>query len=427
MSSSRKRRLIEEIAAQCEVGVGDIEDAYPCTPMQRGAALASVANPGMLFTHFTWKLNRDVSSKLDRVQECVRKVWERTPTLRTRIVCVNAGDGQERLLQAVVQDSISWTSFSDLDGYREQLSRCPLRFGAPLARLAVSQDRDYMVCTLHHSLYDAWSLSLVWSDLAAVWEAGAYGAASGPRKPFSKFCAFLEAGIPDASVRFWKGQLENYSGPSYAVQTTEPDTNVLLTGEFPVARNRSDTISPTVAARVAWACTLMELFGTNDILFLEITTGRNCPVDGIEEIIGPTITTIPVRLRRSPDEGLFSSLWKTQAQSADLLKHEHGYTSAYDALISEQKRPRHILNVMNKMQSQRPEKKAPLSRIGLEDITDLSSQKNSADWGLNLEMHEERIVWSFYADNRRLPQQSIDTMTTRFPEWMRQCVDVIRG
>jgi acyl carrier protein len=63
--------------------------------------------------------------------------------------------------------------------------------------------------------------------------------------------------------------------------------------------------------------------GHPDIVFGETLTGRSAPIHGIEQIEGPMITTIPVRIRVSADRTISDFLQTIHAQTVQQIRHEH--------------------------------------------------------------------------------------------------------
>lgn len=63
--------------------------------------------------------------------------------------------------------------------------------------------------------------------------------------------------------------------------------------------------------------------GVNDALFGVIQTGRNVPIEGISDMIGPTITTEPLRIQLGYEISLAKFLDTVQAQATDMIRFEH--------------------------------------------------------------------------------------------------------
>ncbi|GKT96764.1 LOW QUALITY PROTEIN: non-ribosomal peptide synthetase [Colletotrichum tofieldiae] len=58
-----------------------------------------------------------------------------------------------------------------------------------------------------------------------------------------------------------------------------------------------DGITPSTIFRTAWALLTRSYTGDSDVVFGMTVNGRNAPVPGIEHMSGPTIATVPTRIR----------------------------------------------------------------------------------------------------------------------------------
>ena len=75
--------------------------------------------------------------------------------------------------------------------------------------------------------------------------------------------------------------------------------------------------------RSAWALTVAIFSGSDDVVFGESTTGRDAPVSGIADMIGPTLATIPSRVKINREDTIEAFLKGVQSQSARALPFQH--------------------------------------------------------------------------------------------------------
>lgn len=87
---------------------------------------------------------------------------------------------------------------------------------------------------------------------------------------------------------------------------------------------------PAVIFYVAWGILLQRWCYADDVLFGATISGRNIPIDGIEETLGLFINTLPLRLR---DDGA-TLLQHLQRMHQTLIAH---YSNEHDALASIQR------------------------------------------------------------------------------------------
>lgn len=99
-------------ASICGIDVADVEDVYPCSPLQEGLMALSVRFSGAYMAQRVYELASGVD--LDRF----RSAWETTiknhPILRTRII--EAGSSGRVSLQVVCRESLEWYTGTSLKG-----------------------------------------------------------------------------------------------------------------------------------------------------------------------------------------------------------------------------------------------------------------------------------------------------------------------
>jgi hypothetical protein len=84
--------------AQCGVSIDQIEDIYPCTPLQAGLAAITVERPGAFIAEHHFRVTGDID--ICKLQEAWERVFEAHPILRTRLI-QTVGLGS---LQVVIRD-----------------------------------------------------------------------------------------------------------------------------------------------------------------------------------------------------------------------------------------------------------------------------------------------------------------------------------
>ncbi|WP_415952973.1 non-ribosomal peptide synthetase, partial [Streptomyces sp. KLOTTS4A1] len=88
-----------------------------------------------------------------------------------------------------------------------------------------------------------------------------------------------------------------------------------------MARTRGLTLNTVVQG--AWALLLAGLTGQHDITFGATVSGRTPHINGVENIVGLLINTIPVRVTLHPDQTLENLLTTLQHHQATLTPHHH--------------------------------------------------------------------------------------------------------
>ena len=73
----------------------------------------------------------------------------------------------------------------------------------------------------------------------------------------------------------------------------------------------------------AWAIVTSWHTNSSDVVFGAVRSGRTAPVNSVESIVGPTITTIPLRTRVDPYELTGDFLRRVQRQAIATMPYEH--------------------------------------------------------------------------------------------------------
>ncbi|KAF2200880.1 acetyl-CoA synthetase-like protein [Delitschia confertaspora ATCC 74209] len=314
-----KREILDFAASECGVFHDSIEDIYPCTQLQEGLIALSTKEPGAYVAETIYRLPADVD--LARF----RKAWDQViaiePILRTRVIYTE----KKGFVQVVVKDAAEWHYISDLQDIKETDRHLPATPGGPLTRYTIVGEgtrSPYFVWTAHHAVYDGWSLP---SLLAKVEDC--YKQTSGPvtSVPYSRFINYLSSIDQKQSDDFWINAFADITAPQFP-QLPSPGYQVQassqLIHEAKISRQRGMEITMPSMIRAAWALLLATYSGSDDVLWGETNSGRDVPVPGVEDILGPTITTAPVRFRLDRQTTLQEYLQDVQKQSSLSLPYQ---------------------------------------------------------------------------------------------------------
>ncbi|KAL3421182.1 hypothetical protein PVAG01_07627 [Phlyctema vagabunda] len=300
------------------VSSDEIEDIYPLTPMQEGLFALSIKEPGAFIKQHIFTLPPTLDTA--RFKEAWTQVIAKCSVLRTRVVMNDANE----LNQVVIRSSPEFAELSNLGAYLTDDLHETMPLGSSLARFAIVEEEAaaYFVLTSHHAIYDGWTLSSIF-DL--VEQAYQYKELSSTVS-FNAFVDYLRTMDTAQQDKYWKAQMEDASMtqfPSLPSTSYQPNPRQVYTREARFTRLKGSTITTSNLVRAAWALTLSLYTGSHDVVFGETLSGRNVSVKGIHSLIGPTITTVPIRVKI--DRGTFSSQYLQQIQdkSIEMMAFEH--------------------------------------------------------------------------------------------------------
>ena len=294
-ASGLTERVTQGVARLCKnLAPSQVEDVYPCTPLQMGLLALTAKRPGDYVAQMRLELRQNID--ISRFRQAWEKVAE-TPILRTCIVDL----ADLGLVQAVIQKAVYWHEFWSMDDFlQSDVATYTMGLGTPLTKTALVHDQDkvFFVLTMHHAVYDGWSLPRYLGAAAAAYEG------SVPQLlPFSRFVQHVRSlDNNTAAEMFWRGQFQkseavHFPDISHRGPTFQPQSDKRLEHDISVLHwPKSDHFTAASVIRSAWALLTSHYMCANDVVFGAVAAGRQAPVSEIEDIAGPTIATVPVRV-----------------------------------------------------------------------------------------------------------------------------------
>ncbi|KAM3417875.1 hypothetical protein BST61_g6095 [Cercospora zeina] len=303
----------EEAARLCGVHVSQVEDMYPCTPLQQALLAVSSRRAGEFVGQAKFKVGTQVA--VGRLQRAWAKLVEDTPVLRTRIVDI-PGQG---LTQVVVDQPVQWSmcEAGSLEPVRE------MHLGSLLSRVGiyVSLDEATLIWTAHHAVYDGWSLPLLFEDLEHIY----YEEDRQPNKPYREFVhSIANVTHDERGASYWREEFAGLAAPQWPSLPSlsyEPLANTKLQHQIQALSAPQRFTLPT-AIRAAWAALICQYTAVPEAVFGIVSSGRQADLAGIEHIRGPVLATVPVRIAVDPQWSAEDLLVRIQEQSADMTEWE---------------------------------------------------------------------------------------------------------
>lgn len=313
------RRIIQsEAAAACQISVDEVLDAYPCTELQKGLmALTETSNSGAYIAQKVFRLGSEV--KLHNFRQAWKHVVSSNDILRTRIVDLP----EHGLLQVVCSDAPIIEHVRSLADYLAEGRN--IRLGSALSYAVLIEDDQsgcqYLVWTVHHAIYDGWSVSLLLDSINRAYNGDTVSSGIMPFHSFVKFISELD--LP-AAAEYWKSELEGCKAATYpALPSPTYQPYVDQTTHRRVSLTWPKTgITPSNILRSAWAVLQARNTDSSDVLFGTVVTGRQAPMPGISGVVGPTISTVPVRVKIDHNARSLEFQEKMQSQSIEMLPFE---------------------------------------------------------------------------------------------------------
>ncbi|KAL4747877.1 hypothetical protein BDW72DRAFT_196305 [Aspergillus terricola var. indicus] len=313
------RSVLVGLAAEHGIALEAVEDAYPSTPLQEGMMTLSILKPGAYVLRRVLKISPSLD--LARFQAAWETVSQQNPILRTRLV--PSADTSAGLFQVVTKEAIHWRIADTLQQYLEHDSQEGMTHGVPLVRYGLTSD-GHFVWTAHHAVYDGWSLPMIFDQLQAAYE---HGTLAGTAPGFNTFIKHMLRTDTEATQAFWTQQLD---GPGHSSSFPEPPSASYRPSvcqsthhTIPLSPSSQTHILKSTILRAAWALLLSFYADSQDIIFGTTLSGRNGDVPGIDKMVAPLITTVPMRVQLASALSVADFLHQVQQQATDMIPHEH--------------------------------------------------------------------------------------------------------
>ncbi|KAJ1657437.1 Nonribosomal peptide synthetase, partial [Dispira simplex] len=329
LTSDDLDELVSEIRQDLNIPPSAIHDVYPLSTMQQNFVVNTLRNPTSYIVQHVFR----ITGVLDL--EKYRSVWDelgkrhtilRTKFLASRMVQM-VSDSVD--IDWVVSDTPLSSSETEYQHTVRQLG-FDLSGGHPLLRIHLFPDGDGQgwLCflTIHHAICDGWSYQLLMNESLSLY----HGLRLAAEVPYRRFIDLVSTRDTTADKAYWTEVLEG-------LQST-PDlpfpqvSQVGLYRKDAVVLNRTEPlhhlcrtwgITLNVLLRGVWALVLTQYLGKpNEVTFGVMISGRDGQIDGLDRLVGPTINTLPFRVKVDPQQSVVDWLQGLAEQSTQLLEHE---------------------------------------------------------------------------------------------------------
>lgn len=148
------------------------------------------------------------------------------------------------------------------------------------------------------------------------------------KSSYALFIKYLSDVDEPASDEFWRTRLSGSSPLQFPqTQHTSSDrgrNNQILNHAASISRNTASMgITVPTIIRAAWSMVVAAYSGSDDVVFGETLAGRDIPVKGIADIIGPTFTTVPTRIQVDRTQSATKFLEGIQKMASDVIPYQH--------------------------------------------------------------------------------------------------------
>ncbi|MCY8433067.1 non-ribosomal peptide synthetase, partial [Bacillus haynesii] len=199
-------------------------------------------------------------------------------------------------------------------------------------------DESYrLIWSHHHILLDGWCLGIVLSELFSIYGKIIKGESRRLKepKPYGDYIKWLDKQDKEEAAAYWKDYLKGYETrselPAFNRSATSEEycgkekvisfSKELTTKITRIAKEHHVTINTVLQG--IWGIILAKYNNTDEVVFGTVVSGREAPVEGIEEMVGLFIHTIPTRVSFGGARSFKEVLKKTQAESIESNRYSY--------------------------------------------------------------------------------------------------------
>ncbi|KAK4495598.1 hypothetical protein PRZ48_012866 [Zasmidium cellare] len=280
----------------------ELEDYFPCTPTQI-AMLAETHKQADAYCNWAeFQVARSFS--LSNLTEAIRELIRAHPMLRSGFVPINSTQWsfatviwQESRPQQVRETATFNHDFA-LENEEDLLHPCSFQ-------LMLTQEGVRILFQAHHAVYDQWSSDLLRVHLDAILEGQRIQTPTSFGLVADYHAEMLQEGVLPSTMDFWQQALRDASPTTLPLLQAQQVPPSLSRTSWRETNQDSSSLrslsqqlkcSPPAILQAAWALLLGSYTGTPDITFGSVFSGRNIPVTGVDEVFGPCLTTLPLRI-----------------------------------------------------------------------------------------------------------------------------------
>ena len=326
----------------------NLEDLIPLTPMQEGMIFHTRLNPDTLA--YREQLTFTIEGPLNTTSFAA--AWQKLVSRHQVFRSVFPLEKTKKPLMMVLKEVESTPTLLDITNLspdeqdarvqrlREEDRRRGFALDKELAhRLILFQttpESHILLFSFHHAILDGWSLGVVFEELLLLYREEISGIETGLSAPplFASFIKKCQTIDIDTSLSAWKAALSGYdrlttvpckmSAPG---ESQHPALHRFFldeetTGRINVTAAHVGVTFNTLFQSI-WAVILGRYNSTDDILFGATASGRNLPVDNIENMVGLLINTIPTRIATKRSERFDRLAKRVQASQLEMMPHHH--------------------------------------------------------------------------------------------------------
>ena len=302
----------------------DIEDIVPASELQMDYLFETRKFGHPILVWFF--INLDKQSSISQLLDACKIVSKKHSILRTEFQLVG-----KKCYQVIMKRNIDFKIRSYSGGYADVCSlidremAAPVTFGKGLVRfrLFISETgTQHLGVGLCHSLFDGFSMPLIYHDLEAAYFGTLKNLLAPPYSLYIRH--IIEISRRSDTNMFWAETLRDSQMTYLFKRRLESSSRGMmhLTRVISYDWKRHGGMSLAIVLKAAFALTLYKLSSSSDITYGSVASGRSASIETAMEIVGPLINFVPARFQIENEMTFYELLQKVLEQQVAMIPYE---------------------------------------------------------------------------------------------------------
>jgi non-ribosomal peptide synthetase component F/aryl carrier-like protein len=241
--------------------------------------------------------------------------------------------------------------FEDIESKSEALQAVASFFRVTPVDGSSNATMSMLTWTVHHSLIDGYSASIMFNKVRRLIH-GNFAVSAGPSfRLFTEELESFRSTRKELGNAYWASQEATLSTSRHdlLLPTAHPDANYAGSSSIAIdisaikqriqAKAKHANITPAALFYAAWAMTLSSFTNSEVVSFGAVLCGRNLPVTGALDVIGPVLNVLPFSISLIGSMTSMEFLQMTFHRLIELEEYQwttpdHGFCRSFESALS---------------------------------------------------------------------------------------------
>ncbi|KAJ5693236.1 acetyl-CoA synthetase-like protein [Penicillium macrosclerotiorum] len=326
--------ILQDRLMELDLSYGQVEDIYPCSPLQDGILISQMKNPELYRTRVQWiaqPMNGVKAVDIFRLKQAWQQVVARHSALRTLFVDSISGIGmKDQVVVKNLQANVHIVQSSTGD---DRLERTSLTAAKASSVFTLSTTDSGVLCELsiNHALIDAFSLGILKDELCVIYD----GLRPCPPAPlYSDYIQYIHSVSIESAEAYWHTHLGGVKpcifpplgNPGAEDRRSHNKIPITFERDLHLALRSFCTeyeLTTSNVFHVAWALVLRAYTSLETVCFGYLQSGRDIPLRGADRTVGPFINMLTSLVDLASKDSLLTLVQRNQEQYVNSLEFQH--------------------------------------------------------------------------------------------------------